>query len=203
MRAAVVCKNALLRDCLLSLLVNNGNFQVAGSGEFVNQGAAMISESGLLLVMAEGLEADDWITLGDLRSSGRVKVILITDSINLGSVFKASDMTVRCLDGGAGLLSAASRFASQRTEVPVKAGVKAIGDAGAVYTRAKRGLTARELDIALLVAQGMPNKAIAEKLGLVDQSVKNLVSSIMRKLQCDNRVQVALKLTGQPTASHE
>ena len=57
-------------------------------------------------------------------------------------------------------------------------------------------LTEREMDVAKLVAQGHPNRRIAELLELQEQSVKNLVSVIMRKLQCENRVQVALRLTG-------
>ena len=41
----------------------------------------------------------------------------------------------------------------------------------------------------------MPNRRISEVTALREQSVKNLVSVIMRKLNCENRVQVALKLT--------
>jgi DNA-binding NarL/FixJ family response regulator len=43
----------------------------------------------------------------------------------------------------------------------------------------------------------MSNRRIAESLGIREQSVKNLVSVLMRKLHCENRVQVALQLTGQ------
>jgi DNA-binding NarL/FixJ family response regulator len=56
-------------------------------------------------------------------------------------------------------------------------------------------LTRREYEVAQLVARGMPNRRISEVTGLREQSVKNLVSVIMRKLNCENRVQVALKLT--------
>jgi len=37
---------------------------------------------------------------------------------------------------------------------------------------------------------------------LREQSVKNLVSVVMRKLDCENRVQVALKLVNAPVAPH-
>ncbi|HZH98315.1 MAG TPA: LuxR C-terminal-related transcriptional regulator [Fimbriimonadaceae bacterium] len=60
-----------------------------------------------------------------------------------------------------------------------------------------RMLTKRELEVAQLVAQGMPNRRIAAVLQLQEQSIKNLVSSVMRKLDCENRVQVALRLSGR------
>lgn len=55
------------------------------------------------------------------------------------------------------------------------------------------GLTNRELDVVELLATGHPNRRIAEILNLKDQSIKNIVSSAMRKLQVDNRTQLALK----------
>ncbi|MEQ1935602.1 MAG: LuxR C-terminal-related transcriptional regulator, partial [Fimbriimonadaceae bacterium] len=126
-------------------------------------------------------------------------VILITNP-DTQNVFKAADMTTRNVDGGAALIAAAQRFGTSRTEVPIKASVGMVNDSGAIYTRSRRGLTARELEVAKLVAQGMSNRRVSETLRLEEQSVKNLVSAILRKLGCQNRVQVALKLTGQPTS---
>lgn len=56
-------------------------------------------------------------------------------------------------------------------------------------------LTPREHEIALKVAEGLSNRDIAYDLDLAEQTVKNLVSVIMRKMGCTNRVQVALKLS--------
>jgi DNA-binding NarL/FixJ family response regulator len=56
-------------------------------------------------------------------------------------------------------------------------------------------LSRREYEVAQLVAKGMSNRKISVVTGLREQSVKNLVSVIMRKLRCENRVQVALRLT--------
>lgn len=61
-------------------------------------------------------------------------------------------------------------------------------------------LSPREREVAQLVAKGLPNRRIASILGLREQSVKNLVSTVMRKLRCENRVQVALRLS-QPDMS--
>jgi DNA-binding NarL/FixJ family response regulator len=63
------------------------------------------------------------------------------------------------------------------------------------YGRSSNELSQREYECAQLVAKGMSNRKIAQITGLREQSIKNLVSVIMRKLNCENRVQVALKLT--------
>lgn len=202
MRVAIVAKNALSRDSLQSLLINDGNFQVVGTSEFVAQAAGQLGTAGLIVVDANGLEADDWVSLGEIRAADRMRVVLITNP-EAPSGFKAADVTVRSVDGGVSLVNAVRRFASMRTEVPVKASVGAVSDSSAVYTTSRRGLTRRELDVAKLVAQGMSNRRISQTLDLQEQSVKNLVSSVMRKLGCENRVQVALKLTGQQTVVEE
>jgi DNA-binding NarL/FixJ family response regulator len=48
-------------------------------------------------------------------------------------------------------------------------------------------LTPREVQVLELLAEGLPNKAIAERLGISDQTVKFHVSSISGKLGAANR----------------
>lgn len=54
-------------------------------------------------------------------------------------------------------------------------------------------LSERELDILKLLAQGLPNKAIAARLHLADGTVKNYITSILTKLDVTDRTQAALK----------
>lgn len=53
-------------------------------------------------------------------------------------------------------------------------------------------LSTREVEILDLVAHGHSNKAIAGELGISDQTVKNHVTSILRKLAVNDRTQAVI-----------
>jgi two-component system, NarL family, response regulator LiaR len=55
-----------------------------------------------------------------------------------------------------------------------------------------RELTERELDVLRLVAAGKENREIAGELSISEPTVKNHVSSILAKLELDNRIQAAV-----------
>jgi DNA-binding NarL/FixJ family response regulator len=51
-------------------------------------------------------------------------------------------------------------------------------------------LTPREQQIVALIAQGLTNKEIAQRLGSSPFTVRNQVKVIIRKLEMKNRIQV-------------
>lgn len=53
-------------------------------------------------------------------------------------------------------------------------------------------LSAREMEILQLIARGKSNKAIALELGISHQTVKNHMTSILRKLAVNDRTQAAI-----------
>ena len=62
---------------------------------------------------------------------------------------------------------------------------------GAARERTLRPFTVRQREILLLIADGLTNPAIAQRLVVSEKTVKRHVSTIMEKLGVDNRVQVA------------
>jgi predicted ATPase/DNA-binding CsgD family transcriptional regulator len=72
------------------------------------------------------------------------------------------------------------------------------GPAAAVVTSESdaSGLTARELEVARLVAQGLSNPAIAEALFISPATAKTHVSHILGKLSLESRVQLAGWMAG-------
>ncbi len=55
------------------------------------------------------------------------------------------------------------------------------------------GLTAREYEVVELVAQGLSNAQIAEKLFLSGGTVRNHISTILEKMGLEHRTQIAVK----------
>jgi DNA-binding NarL/FixJ family response regulator len=62
---------------------------------------------------------------------------------------------------------------------------------GAARERTLRPFTVREREILLLIADGLTNPAIAQRLVVSEKTVKRHVSTILEKLGVDNRVRVA------------
>ncbi len=55
-----------------------------------------------------------------------------------------------------------------------------------------KSLTKREYEVLILIAEGSNNKDIAERLFISEKTVKNHVSNILKKLDLNDRVQVAI-----------
>jgi DNA-binding NarL/FixJ family response regulator len=68
-------------------------------------------------------------------------------------------------------------------------GEVAAGDLG---TTAFAPLSARETEILQAIAQGLTNKGVAEQLSISEATVKNHVTSILRKLAVNGRTQAVL-----------
>ena len=56
-------------------------------------------------------------------------------------------------------------------------------------------LTPREQDVLLLLAEGLPNKGVASRLGVSEHTVKFHVNSIMGKLNAQSRTEAVTLAT--------
>jgi non-specific serine/threonine protein kinase len=62
-------------------------------------------------------------------------------------------------------------------------------------------LSAREQQVAMLVARGLSNPQIARELGIGDRTVQTHVGNVLAKLGLDSRVQIAAWVTEHRLAS--
>lgn len=114
-----------------------------------------------------------------LKSAGAVEII--------GAV-RAAHCGVRPLAVEALQALAAPGEAARARAAPVESG----GATGAKV----RELTLREREIVELVGQGLTNEEIADRLFISDKTVRNHLGAILRKLDLEDRTQVALLARG-------
>jgi predicted ATPase/DNA-binding CsgD family transcriptional regulator len=93
-------------------------------------------------------------------------------------------------DRAAALLGEGAELANRHGMLPLSAKIAELGSA-AIRPSPPGGLTPRELDVLVLVAQGKTNKEIAAELFIAERTASNHVSNILAKIKCGNRVEAA------------
>lgn len=199
MQVAVIGKDGLITDSVVSLISAQTGVKAVGGARTVQQAARMVRRGGVLVVVGEGLAVEDWIELGKIKAETSMRVILVQTGAADSVGSSAAEITVQSKDGGDALARAVLQFVKDPGTTSQPSMVR---ETGVAYGRKGRTLTKREREVVSYMSLGMTNRRIAEILGLQEQSIKNLVSSIMRKLDCQNRTQAILKLQGKPYDSN-
>jgi DNA-binding NarL/FixJ family response regulator len=115
----------------------------------------------------------------------------VLDALIAGACgYLLKDATIEEIAAGVRAAAAGQSFVSPRVGHHVLERLR--GQAGVDGSSGDTPLSERELDILRLVAKGCDNDEIAERLFLSPRTVKNHVSSILAKLEMDNRVQAAV-----------
>jgi DNA-binding NarL/FixJ family response regulator len=195
MRVAVADPLTLCREGLVSLLAAYPHVTVAGSsasGSAVHELCRDAQPD--VLILASSLAGEMSIQQFEAIQSQApgTKVLLLADESSRlapGPALSLAKGFLRRHDSMEHVLKALAAVVSGKVwEAPQVPGPapRATKGRGSV-------LSNRESDIATLVSQGMSNREIAERLGLSEQSVKNLVSRILKKLGLNNRVQIAMR----------
>ncbi len=189
MRLAICSKENLFLDSLAGFLGRRGNFTVVAKESSARAlvASAKSAHAQVLIVDSEGLDAVDSQFLLGAKTFGDFIVALIGEKYVAGFDKETVDFLISRSMSGDDLVE---KLQSYEDKIPSRLMVR---EGKRPYRRGNR-LTHREFEVAELVAKGHSNRKISEVSGLREQSVKNLVSVIMRKLQCENRTQVALKL---------
>jgi DNA-binding NarL/FixJ family response regulator len=191
MRIALCYKEGLLREALERLLSEEGNFEVVASATKASTviSAAKVHDARVVVLMLEGLDSEDVDRIKASRGDSRFHLLAIGDSpMQLDNFGIEVDKFVLRSTSKGRLFRAIVDLGSKEMRRPT-----VVLEKPPIYGMVTV-LTPREHEIALKVAEGLSNRDIAIDLELAEQTVKNLVSVVMRKMGCKNRVQVALKL---------
>jgi DNA-binding NarL/FixJ family response regulator len=199
----VVDDHDIFRRGLIELLEERG-IDVIGEASLAAEAIRQVSETGPCVVLMDlslpgmsGIEATQRLTA--VAPLARVVVLTVLgddqhviDALLAGACgYLVKDAPIAqvveaiwAADRGESLIS--PRIASRlvhRLREPDKIELSRTGDL----------LTPREVEVLELLARGLDNSGIAQALYLSQHTVKNHVSSILIKLQVENRIQAAVR----------
>jgi DNA-binding NarL/FixJ family response regulator len=204
-RVLIVDDHAMVRRGMRDFLELHDDIAIVGEAI---DGAEAIELAGalrpdvivmdLMLPNLDGIEATGRIK----RKQPDIEIIAITSFIEEPRVVAAIEAGATGFllkDAEADELAAAIRSAAAG-EVhldPAVAGIVARrmrngGGAGDGDADGIARLTARERDVLARVARGLPNRQIAEDLGITERTARTHVSNILAKLELTSRTQAAL-----------
>lgn len=190
-RVAVVTEDPLLRRGLTSLLAQVGDVRV------VTDGAEVV-------LWDPGTDGERALArMRDIKSLGAPAVVVIAAPEHLGPALAAGARGV-VLRGDVGPELGAALAAVKRgltvidtaLSTALIAAAPARGDARPVEPSRARGggeLTERERQVVALLAEGLSNKLIADRLGISDHTAKFHVNGVMAKLGAGTRTEAVVE----------
>lgn len=202
-RVLIVDDHPVFRFGLSSLLTSLPDMDVVGEAtsgeEAVVQAASLEPDIILMDINLPGLNGIQ-ATRQILQSDPQIGILMVT-MIDDDSVFQAMQAGARgYLLKGADpdeTLRAIRSVASGEAIFSPKAAERLVNYFGqkkvAAYPEVFPELTEREREILALIAQGLTNAAIAERLVLSPKTVRNHVSNIFGKLQVADRAQAIIQ----------
>ena len=194
-RLMLVDDHPIVREGLRAYLAQQAGLNVVAEAGSIAEALEQLTEAKPDLVLLDvRLEGENGLTLlAELRRrESLVRVLLLTSFLDEDYLREALRL------GASGYLL---KRAGQGTLVDgIRAalrGERALDPAAAALLPGLpddplRQLTPRELEVLTLLAEGLPNKALAKRLNVGEKTVKTHVSSLLAKLGLKDRTQAAL-----------
>lgn len=184
----------LFRLGMRLFLSGQPNYDLIGEAENIDQLMRQLAKRRpdvivieLALIMTENVEVSRFLQ----QYLHRERLLVMTD-----------DLTDRLYDHGLVMLCSkhaapetvllALKALAARPRDPDATDRPAPGQWLRSLSAATNPLTSRELDIIHLIAEGLSNHQISSRLKISDQTVKNHVTAILRKLEASDRAQAVL-----------
>ena len=192
------------REQLRRRLASNVVYAIAGEAsdpaDAVRQALQGIPDVLLLDFTPPGSALDALLELGEATT--RIRPVLLTGNLDRLQTVRALQLGARAvvlkesasemLDEAIGAVAAGQYWIARNTAGDLASMLKRLGVPTSRATRAPFGLTARQLEITSLVAAGLPNREIAQKLGISEDTVKHYLTQIFVKTGSSSRVELAM-----------
>jgi|WetSurMetagenome_2_1015567.scaffolds.fasta_scaffold82569_2 two-component system, NarL family, response regulator LiaR len=201
-RILIVDDHAVLRDGLRFMIQNNPRFELAGEAENGEQAILLAAEvkpdvilMDLVMEPVDGIQAISQIK----ADNPEARILVLTSFADDDKVFpaiKAGALGYLLKDSTPEQLAEAI-YGVHRGELSLhpRIAIKVIRELNHPSSQlppTKHPLTGREVAVLKLVALGLSNGEIGEKLSISELTVSTHVRNILGKLQLANRTQAAL-----------
>ena len=186
MKVLIVDDHAVVRHGLKSALKSHGYLLVAEAGS-INEAQAFMAQTNPDVIIVDinlpdgsGFDLVAWAR----RVSPKIAIVMLTLNDGKDYVRAAKSAGANAFIVKSAPLSDLIAALDFALSSPTSFSSKHITPSGV-----DSGLSAREIDVLLSISHGLSNTAIATNLYISVSTVKTHVSSILRKLDADNRVQ--------------
>ncbi len=200
-KVLVADDHPVVRDGLRALFAEYPTIELIGEAATGREAikAAVIDKPDVIIMDLAMPDTDGFSATAEIsRVAPDVAVLILTMSDDDATVTRAMRSGARGY-----LLKGATKEEILRAVTAVADGQAIFGPAVAQRVLARLGatsadedpfpqLTPREHDVLRLLAQGLPNSAIADRLGLSLKTVNNNTSSIFTKLNVGSRTEAAI-----------
>jgi DNA-binding NarL/FixJ family response regulator len=199
----LLAENRLLREALVRILSKKTDFSIAGATMFCPAAWEHLAHTQPDIVLSDSPE----LLFGAVRLVSQIRASAPNTKLVLVGMESDEDAFLRAVSEGVvgytlkdasamDILCAIRAVANGEAVCPPSLSIalfecaaRSLRRAG-VKPKAEIGLSRREQELAHLVMSGMTNKEIACKLNISDQTVKNHVHRILRKLGAKDRQEI-------------
>ena len=194
-RVVVVADDPLARAGLATLLSEHGESTVVGQTASENDMSAIV-EAFNPEVLVWDLGSDSVKTLETslpLSELGPPVLALLAVTSAAQEAWRAGAKGLLLRDSDVSAISSAINALALGEVVldhDIAEGLIPMHDAPPA--RPEEDLTPRELEVLRLIAEGLPNKVIADQLGISDHTVKFHINSILGKLGAESRTEAVV-----------
>jgi len=201
-KVLIFCCNRLLRESIARILRKKTDFEVAAAQPLVSTFRDEIVDSGAEVLVLDSL---DFLIGNPKRVSeiptrcqpfACVLISMADDSNRFLSAIRRGARGYVLQDASAADVVSAIRTVAEGQVVCPPGYTRVLFDFVAAHTkefpngrrRAKWGLTRREQELVPLIGRGLSNKEIGNYLGVSEQTVKNHIHRILRKVGVSDRL---------------